>query len=63
MAQILAVGTYGSDGPTRAAMPLITAQGAIDSGHLAQLAFPGEGPTCCVPVCRPGRGRRLRERR
>lgn len=39
MALILAVGTYGSDDPTRAAMPLITAQGAIDRGHLAQLAF------------------------
>lgn len=50
MALILAVGTYGSDDPTRAAMPLITAQGAIDSGHLAQLAFLGEA----TYLLRPG---------
>jgi predicted peroxiredoxin len=42
MTLILAVGTYGSDDPTRAAMPLITAQGARDSGHDAQIALLGE---------------------
>lgn len=40
--RILAVGTAGSDDPTRAAMPLITAQGALDSGHQAQVALLGE---------------------
>ncbi len=50
MARILAVGTYGSDDPTRAALPLITAQGAIDGGHEAQVALLGEA----TYLLRPG---------
>ncbi|HEX2027781.1 MAG TPA: hypothetical protein VHF25_07250 [Nitriliruptorales bacterium] len=48
--RILAVGTCGSDDPTRAAMPLITAQGALDSGHEAQVALLGEA----THLLRPG---------
>jgi predicted peroxiredoxin len=50
MATILAVGTYGSDDPTRAAMPLITAQGALESGHDPQVALLGEA----TYLLRPG---------
>ncbi len=50
MALILAVGTYGSDDPTRAALPLITAQGALDSGNQAQVALLGEA----TYLLRPG---------
>ncbi|MFN2557024.1 MAG: hypothetical protein ABR592_09155 [Nitriliruptorales bacterium] len=50
MTVILAVGTYGSDDPTRAALPMITAQGALDSGNQAQVAFLGEA----TYLLRPG---------
>ena len=50
MARILTVGTYGSDDPTRAAMPLITAQGALDSGHEPEVALLGEA----TYLLRPG---------
>lgn len=50
MARILTVGTYGSDDPTRAAMPLITAQGALESGHEPQIALLGEA----TYLLRPG---------
>lgn len=33
MAKLLFVGTYGSDNPTRAAMPFMSAAGALEAGH------------------------------
>ena len=35
MASILFQATYGSDDPTRATMPFIGANGAIEAGHQA----------------------------
>jgi predicted peroxiredoxin len=42
MATILYVSTYGSDDPTRATLPIVTALGALEAGHQAQLALLGE---------------------
>jgi uncharacterized protein involved in oxidation of intracellular sulfur len=42
MATILYVSTFGSDDPTRATLPFVTAAGAIEAGHQAQLALLGE---------------------
>ena len=50
MARILVVGTHGSNDPTRAAMPLITAQGALDAGHEPEVALLGEA----TYLMRPG---------
>lgn len=48
--KILAIGTYGSDDPTRAALPFITAQGAVENGDEAQVALLGEA----TYLLRPG---------
>jgi predicted peroxiredoxin len=42
MALLLAGGTAGSDDPTRAALPLLSAQGALDSGNEAEVFLLGE---------------------
>lgn len=42
MAMLLAAGTYGSDDPTRAAIPLLAAQGALESGNEAEIFLLGE---------------------
>ncbi|MGH2541427.1 MAG: hypothetical protein ACRDIB_01435 [Ardenticatenaceae bacterium] len=42
MATILYVGGSGSDDPTRATFPFITASGALDAGHQPQIALLGE---------------------
>ncbi|MDQ4076952.1 MAG: DsrE family protein [Chloroflexota bacterium] len=42
MAKILYVGTFGSDDPTRATFPFISASGAVDAGHEAQVVLLGE---------------------
>ena len=42
MGRLLYVGTYGSDDPTRATMPFVTASGAIDAGHEAAIVLMGE---------------------
>ena len=42
MGRLLYVGTYGSDDPTRATMPFITASGAIDVGHEPAIVLMGE---------------------
>ena len=34
--------TYGSDDPTRATLPIVTALGALEAGHQPQLALLGE---------------------
>jgi predicted peroxiredoxin len=42
MANILYVGTFGSDDPTRASLPFISASGALDAGHQPQIVLLGE---------------------
>ena len=42
MGRILYVGTYGSDDPTRATMPFITASGGLDAGHEVGIVLMGE---------------------
>lgn len=42
MAVILYFGTFGSDDPTRATIPFLTAKGAIEAGHQAQVVLAGE---------------------
>jgi predicted peroxiredoxin len=42
MALLLAASTYGSDDPTRAALPLLAARGAVDSGNEAEVFLLGE---------------------
>jgi predicted peroxiredoxin len=43
VAMLLFVGTYGSDDPTRAVLPLLSARGAMEAGHEAEVALMGEG--------------------
>lgn len=42
MALLLFSGTRGSDDPTRAALPLLAAQGALDGGHDVEVFLLGE---------------------
>jgi len=42
MARLLFSGTHGSDDPTRAALPLLAAVGALDGGHEAEVFLLGE---------------------
>ena len=42
MASILYVSTFGSDDPTRASLPFLSAVGAIEAGHEPQIALLGE---------------------
>ncbi len=42
MGKLLYVGTFGSDDPTRATMPFITASGALDAGHAPGIVLMGE---------------------
>ena len=42
MAMVLYAGTYGSDDPTRAALPLLSATGAIEAGHDTEVFLLGE---------------------
>ena len=42
MAKLLISSTYGSDDPTRAALPLLTAVGALEAGHEVQIFLLGE---------------------
>ena len=42
MALLLAGATFGSDDPTRAALPLLAARGALDSGNQAEVFLMGE---------------------
>lgn len=46
---MLFVGTHGSDDPTKAAMPLISASGAIEGGHDVEVAFLGEAAYLALP--------------
>ena len=42
MAKFLIIGTFGSDDPTRATLPFITASGALDRGHEPTIVLLGE---------------------
>lgn len=42
MARMLFSGTHGSDDPTKAALPLLAAVGALDGGHEAEIFLLGE---------------------
>lgn len=42
MARFLYFSTPGSDDPTRAVMPFVLANGAIEAGHQADIALAGE---------------------
>lgn len=42
MATMLFSGTYASDDPTRAVLPLLSATGAIEAGHEAEVFLLGE---------------------
>lgn len=69
MARLLFAGSYGSDDPTRAALPLLGAKGALESGHDAELFLMGEAvylmkgeiADACHPVGWPNVGEVLRE--
>lgn len=43
MAKILITSTYGSDDPTRATLPFLSAQAFLDKGHEVGIALMGEG--------------------
>ncbi len=43
MAKILITSTYGSDDPTRATLPLLSAQAFLDKGHEVGIALLAEG--------------------
>ncbi len=42
MATILYVSTFGSDDPTRATLPFVAANGALEAGHQPQIFLAGE---------------------
>ena len=42
MGKILYIGTFGSDDPTRATMPILGASGALDRGHEPSILVMGE---------------------
>ena len=42
MATLLYVGSYGSDDPTRAVLPLLSARGAVEAGHQGEVFLVGE---------------------
>jgi len=42
MATVLYISTFGSDDPTRATLPFVSALGALEAGHKAQIALVGE---------------------
>jgi predicted peroxiredoxin len=50
MAKILYATSFGSDDPTRATIPFISATGAIDAGHEPEIALLGEA----TYLVRPG---------
>ena len=40
--RMLFVGTHGSESPTHAVLPFLSAQGALDEGHDAEVALMGD---------------------
>ena len=69
MATVLFAGTYASDDPTRAVLPFLSAKGALDAGHEAEVFLMGEAvylmksevADACNPVGWPNLGQVLRE--
>ena len=69
MAMVLYAGTFGSDDPTRAVLPLLSAKGALEAGHDAEVFLMGEAvylmkdevADACNPVGWPNVGETLRE--
>jgi predicted peroxiredoxin len=69
MATLLFTGTYASDDPTRAALPLLGAKGALEAGHEAEVVLMGEAvylmktevADACNPVGWPNVGEIMRE--
>ena len=43
MAKLLYIGTHGTDDPTRATLPFITANGAKEAGHKPSVALLADG--------------------
>jgi uncharacterized protein involved in oxidation of intracellular sulfur len=68
MGKMVVSGTYGSDDPTRAVLPLLSAGGALDAGHEAEVFLVGEAvylmkdsiANACNPVGWPNIGEVLR---
>ncbi|MBI4504593.1 MAG: hypothetical protein HY691_03585 [Chloroflexi bacterium] len=42
MATLLFIGTNGSENPTKAVLPFLSANGAVDAGHQAQITLLGD---------------------
>ncbi|HVE38981.1 MAG TPA: hypothetical protein VNM14_03770 [Planctomycetota bacterium] len=42
MARILIASTHGSENPTRATLPWLTAKGAVEAGHQPQIVLAGD---------------------
>lgn len=42
MARILVASTHGSENPTRATLPWLTAKGAVEGGHQPQIVLAGD---------------------
>jgi predicted peroxiredoxin len=69
MAKLLFAGSYGSDDPTRAVLPFLSAKGAVESGHEAEIFLMGEAvflmktevADACNPVGWPNIGEVMRE--
>lgn len=69
MAKLLFAGSYASDDPTRAVLPFLSAKGALESGHEAEVFLMGEAvylmkdevADACDPVGWPNLGEVLRE--
>lgn len=69
MAMVLFSGTYGSDDPTRAVLPMLSAKGTLDAGHEAEVFLMGEAvylmkdeiADACHPVGWPNVGEVIRE--
>lgn len=54
MAKILAVGTCGTNDPTKASLPFITAVGALDGGIEVAIALIGEAAYLAKPAIAKG---------
>jgi predicted peroxiredoxin len=42
MSTVLFIGSFGSDDPTRASLPLVAASGALEAGHVPEICLLGE---------------------
>lgn len=42
MATLLFIGTNGSENPTKAVLPFLSANGAVEAGHQPQIALVGD---------------------